>query len=112
MGVKGGGDNTDDWHVDGSDDEKYDPSKSGTGLWEPSAEDILSLFDKLEKEKFLELKWVCLLYNPQVPVTNYLCSPIPLYILKNSKGIQHSICTACQKMRKNKNRQYRNQNIL
>jgi len=37
------------WCVEGSDDEKYDPSKSGKGLWEPSAEDILKLFWKTRK---------------------------------------------------------------
>jgi hypothetical protein len=47
------------WCVEGSDDEKYDPSKSGKGLWEPSAEDILKLFEKLEKNKVLELQWKC-----------------------------------------------------
>ena len=47
------------WCVEGSDDEKYDPSKSGDGLWEPSAENILKLFEKLEKDKVLELKWKC-----------------------------------------------------
>lgn len=47
------------WCVEGSDDEKYDPSKSGKGLWEPSAEDILKLFEKLEKTKVLELQWKC-----------------------------------------------------
>jgi len=35
-----------------------------------------------------------LLWCTQVPVTNYIYSPIPLYILYNSKGIQHPICTA------------------
>ena len=48
-----------DWCVEGSDDEKYDPSKSGKGIWEPTAEDILKLFEKLEKDKILELQWKC-----------------------------------------------------
>lgn len=47
------------WCVDGSDDEKYDPSKSGKGVWEPNAEDILKLFERIEKDKVLELKWNC-----------------------------------------------------
>ncbi|CAG2217378.1 PA1 [Mytilus edulis] len=47
------------WCVEGSDDEKYDPSKSGKGLWEPSADDILKLFEKLEKNKILDIKWKC-----------------------------------------------------
>lgn len=52
-------DTSDDWCVDGSDDEKYDPSKSGKGIWEPSAAKILELFDRVGKEKVLELKWKC-----------------------------------------------------
>lgn len=47
------------WCVEGSDDEKYDPTKSGKGVWEPTAEDILLLFEKIEKEKVLELSWKC-----------------------------------------------------
>jgi len=39
------------------------------------------------------MAYICLFF-PQVPVTNYLYSPIPLYILYNSKGIQHPFCTA------------------
>ena len=61
MGVPEGVKNAegDDWYVDGSDDEKYDPSKSGSGIWQPDPQDILSMFDKLQTDKVLELQWKC-----------------------------------------------------
>ncbi|XP_021370162.1 PAXIP1-associated glutamate-rich protein 1-like isoform X2 [Mizuhopecten yessoensis] len=61
MGLIGGGSETEKktWCVEGSDDEKYDPSESGKGIWEPKPEDILKLFEKIEKEKVLELSWKC-----------------------------------------------------
>ncbi|XP_033748800.1 PAXIP1-associated glutamate-rich protein 1-like [Pecten maximus] len=61
MGLIGGDSETEKetWCVDGSDDEKYDPTKSGKGVWEPTPKDILQLFEKIEKEKVLELNWKC-----------------------------------------------------
>ncbi|KAK3596547.1 hypothetical protein CHS0354_013231 [Potamilus streckersoni] len=52
------GDN-DDWYVDCSDDEKYNPTHQPLGTWEPAPEDILDLFEKLQKNKVLELHWKC-----------------------------------------------------
>ncbi|XP_060067899.1 uncharacterized protein LOC132548092 [Ylistrum balloti] len=61
MGLIGGDSETEKetWCVEGSDDEKYDPTKSGKGVWEPKPEDILKMFEKIEKEKVLELSWKC-----------------------------------------------------
>ncbi|KAL3858250.1 hypothetical protein ACJMK2_012847 [Sinanodonta woodiana] len=49
----------DDWYVDCSDDEKYNPTHQPLGTWEPAPEDILDLFEKLQKNKVLELHWKC-----------------------------------------------------
>ncbi|KAL5017323.1 hypothetical protein ScPMuIL_006912 [Solemya velum] len=54
-----GGESSEDWYIDGSDDEKYNPSQEEKGLWRPRAENILELFDRLETEKVLELSWKC-----------------------------------------------------
>lgn len=35
--------NEDDWQVQGSDDEKYDPGKKGNGTWCPLPEDIIKV---------------------------------------------------------------------
>ncbi|XP_048767524.1 PAXIP1-associated glutamate-rich protein 1-like [Ostrea edulis] len=51
--------NEDDWQVQGSDDEKYDPGKKGNGTWCPLPEDIIKLYDALAKEKVLKLEWKC-----------------------------------------------------
>ncbi|XP_062602258.1 PAXIP1-associated glutamate-rich protein 1-like, partial [Saccostrea cucullata] len=49
----------DDWQVQGSDDEKYDPGKKGNGTWCPLPEDIVKLYEALAKEKVLKLEWKC-----------------------------------------------------
>ncbi|XP_061196268.1 PAXIP1-associated glutamate-rich protein 1A-like [Saccostrea echinata] len=49
----------DDWQVQGSDDEKYDPGKKGNGTWCPLPEDIIKLYEALAKEKVLKLEWKC-----------------------------------------------------
>lgn len=33
-----------DWQVQGSDEEKYDPGKKGNGAWCPLAEDIIKVY--------------------------------------------------------------------
>lgn len=48
-----------DWQVQGSDEEKYDPGKKGNGAWCPLAEDIIKLYEALAKEKVLKLQWKC-----------------------------------------------------
>ena len=40
------GTNTDDWQIQGSDDEKYDPMKKGNGTWCPRPEDIVKVHMK------------------------------------------------------------------
>ncbi|KAK6184547.1 hypothetical protein SNE40_006997 [Patella caerulea] len=49
----------DDWCIDCSDDEKYNPTQLRKGVWEPKPEDVISLFEKLEKDRFIELRWQC-----------------------------------------------------
>ncbi|KAK3084355.1 hypothetical protein FSP39_012130 [Pinctada imbricata] len=49
----------DDWCVYASDEELYDPTHCGKGTWMPHPEDILKMFEKLSKQKVLELKWKC-----------------------------------------------------
>ncbi|XP_078335893.1 PAXIP1-associated glutamate-rich protein 1-like isoform X2 [Crassostrea virginica] len=53
------GTNTDDWQIQGSDEEKYDPMKKGNGTWCPRPEDIVKLYEALAKEKILKLEWKC-----------------------------------------------------
>lgn len=55
-----GGESSEDWYIDGSDDEKYNPGQGqDKGVWHPRPENILDLFEKLEKNKVLELTWKC-----------------------------------------------------
>jgi hypothetical protein len=37
----------DDWQVQGSDDEKYDPGKKGNGTWCPLPEDIIKVYSNV-----------------------------------------------------------------
>ncbi|XP_041378701.1 uncharacterized protein LOC121390919 [Gigantopelta aegis] len=55
-----GNDADQDWYIDGSDDEKYNPAKIPGVVWQPNPKDILEMFDKLSRDKaVLELKWQC-----------------------------------------------------
>ncbi|PSN50912.1 PAXIP1-associated glutamate-rich protein 1 [Blattella germanica] len=47
----------DDWNVPCSDDENY--GVQGKEIWEPSAADIASLYEQIDKEGVLELEWQC-----------------------------------------------------
>ncbi|XP_069683641.1 PAXIP1-associated glutamate-rich protein 1 [Periplaneta americana] len=47
----------DEWNIPCSDDENY--NAQGKDFWEPSAEDIVSLYELIDKEGVLELEWQC-----------------------------------------------------
>ena len=49
----------DDWCVECSDDEKYNPTKIEKGVWEPESEDIKCLYEKLAKGENFTLEWKC-----------------------------------------------------
>ncbi|XP_071093498.1 uncharacterized protein [Haliotis cracherodii] len=50
----------DDWFVEGSDEEGgADEQKDPPVNWTPDAKDILAMFEKLDKDKMLELRWKC-----------------------------------------------------
>ncbi|XP_060605428.1 uncharacterized protein LOC132757945 [Ruditapes philippinarum] len=42
-----------------SDDEMYNPGKMKKGTWEPTAEDILKVFEEIKSKKVLDLHWKC-----------------------------------------------------
>ncbi|KAG8232484.1 hypothetical protein J437_LFUL011253 [Ladona fulva] len=48
-----------DWRVDCSDDERYEGKIKGSRGWEPSAEEIIRLYETLDKGGTFELEWQC-----------------------------------------------------
>ncbi|XP_046549822.1 increased rDNA silencing protein 4-like [Haliotis rubra] len=58
----------DDWFVEGSDEEgSTDEQKDAPVEWTPDAKDILAMFEKLDKDKVLELRWKCPGRRPPSP---------------------------------------------
>ena len=50
-----GNETEENWCVDGSDDEEGQAKTA----WEPSPEDIVTLYNKISTDKVLELEWKC-----------------------------------------------------
>lgn len=51
---------SDDWEIVCSDDEKYDVKKRDGNKWEPSPEQMLKLYEELDKGPgYFELNWKC-----------------------------------------------------
>jgi len=48
-----------DWAVECSDDEKYDPDGIGNNIWQPSCEDIKTLYQRLASGEIFTLEWKC-----------------------------------------------------
>ncbi|XP_071443604.1 PAXIP1-associated glutamate-rich protein 1 [Hetaerina americana] len=52
-------DSLDNWCVECSDDERYEGKVKGSRGWEPPAEDIIRLYEMLDRGKTVELEWQC-----------------------------------------------------
>ncbi|GFW32486.1 uncharacterized protein TNCV_676451 [Trichonephila clavipes] len=50
---------SDDWVVNCSDDELSTSAKDSSNLWEPTPEEIVSMYEILESKGILEFDWQC-----------------------------------------------------
>ncbi|KAF8772962.1 PAXIP1-associated glutamate-rich protein 1A-like [Argiope bruennichi] len=49
----------DDWSINCSDDELSTAAKDSNDMWEPSPEEIISMYEILESKGVLEFEWQC-----------------------------------------------------
>ena len=55
-----GSDGDQDWYIDGSDDEKYNPAKVAGVGWQPDPRQVVEMFTTLAGDRaVLDLKWQC-----------------------------------------------------
>ncbi|XP_046398640.1 PAXIP1-associated glutamate-rich protein 1 [Ischnura elegans] len=52
-------DSSDNWCVECSDDERYEGKVKGSRGWEPPADDIIRLYEILDRGGSVELEWQC-----------------------------------------------------